>query len=170
MRRTVSFVMVMCVLGSVCSCGPRPSAGPSPGARAPSPDPRPSGPNPESTKKELEKLQGTWICVEQESEGRHKKNAEEFQNRLTISGKDMTEVIKATNQTFRGTIKLDLGHQPKRLVFHILQPVKEQAKKAYEVSGDTLRVASFVLDQNNFPPDISGKGENRQVEIYQRKK
>ena len=159
MWRSTLFGMVLCVLGSACSGGPGTSTGTSPAA-----------PSADSTEKELEKLQGVWICVEEEAEGRQKKNAEDFQNRLTISGKEMTEEIKAIKQTFRGTIELDVSREPKRIIFHISQPIKEQAKKVYEVSGDTLRVASFVLDQRDFPPEVSGKGENRQVEIYKRKK
>ena len=145
MWRIVLFVLVLCVLGGACSRKPEPSAGSSP-----------TGLSLDSTEKELDKIQGIWICVEQELEGRHQKNKEEYQNRLTISGKEMTEEIKATNQIFRGTIELDLSRQPKRLVFSISQPRKTQAKKVYEISGDTLRIASFSRSRCSWRQDRQG--------------
>jgi uncharacterized protein (TIGR03067 family) len=91
-------------------------------------------------KKDLEKLQGTWILSELEINGERIPDEKIKGTTLTIKGARYT--VKVKDRSHAVTIKLDPTRKPKAIDMYFPDgpELPKLAKGIYEIDGDTFRL------------------------------
>jgi uncharacterized protein (TIGR03067 family) len=105
----------------------------------------------EAAKKELEKLQGTWVMESLEVDGQAVPEEKLQKTTLTIKGDKY--VTKVKDRTFETTIQLDPTQKPKAIDMYFpagTDPPK-LAKGIYEVDGDRLKLCRHQMPGQDRP-------------------
>jgi uncharacterized protein (TIGR03067 family) len=170
MRRSYLPIVVFSLTLTACSKEPErtPQAGtgPGPAVAREAGDAKPQ--DPKEVEKELNRLQGVWDFVETEWEG--KRTKEGPGKTRTFKGDEMIDETEgAAKLTRRGTVTIDPTRSPKTLDFLVSGAKGPPVKYAYELKGDTLTFCAR-LGVNDYPKQITGKGEGQFMEVYKRKK
>ena len=95
----------------------------------------------DDSKKDKEKLQGTWKAVTAQRRGESDPTAEE--HRLIFSG-DEFSVKKGEETMIKGKFKIDTSKKPKEIDMEFIETKKDSLKGKtalgiYELDGDTLK-------------------------------
>ncbi len=120
-------------------------------------------PKEDATKKDLEKMQGTWAVVSQEFSGT--KLTEEMikQANVTLVVKDQTyTILFGTQQVAKGKIKLDATKKPKQI-----DGIDDKGMTMlgiYEIDGDMMKV-NFAQPGNDRPTELATKEKSMQILI-----
>ena len=96
---------------------------------------------PDAAKKELERLQGTWLMVGLEIDGKDVPADKIAETILTIKGDRYSTKVKKTEHEC--TIRLDPSKKPPAIDMIFTKPgsAPETCAGVYELKGDTLRIA-----------------------------
>src|SRR5258708_5895739 len=127
----------------------------------------------DAAKKELETLQGTWVLVSAERDG--KKLSEDEVKKTKITFKGETYVFPdasgiATSQ--KGGIKVDPGKTPKWMDSKATNDAAkgELSLGIYEIAGDDYKVC-FAPPGKNRPNEFSSKpGSGQILQVWKREK
>ncbi len=94
----------------------------------------------DETKKELDRLQGTWVMDELEVNGERVPDEKIKGTTLTIKGDKY--IVKTRDQTHETTFKLDPGQKPKAIDMYFPDgpELPKLSKGVYELDGDTFRL------------------------------
>lgn len=126
----------------------------------------------EDAKKDLEKLQGTWLLVAGERDGKEFTEEEVKKTKLFIKGDTfrIPESAVATSQD--GTIKIDPSKKPKEMDATTGSgPDKGKTWQGlYELDGDTYKVC-FAPPGKDRPKEFSSKaGSGHLLQVWKREK
>ena len=121
-------------------------------------------------KEELERLQGTWILVGRELDG--KKATEEevktLDGKLIQKGNRFTYTSRGDETGRRGTFKIDPTANPKQLEWTAMGEEKK-VLAIYKLEGDRLTICAGSGDKR--PREFTTKpGDGQVIVIYQRQK
>ena len=121
-------------------------------------------------KEELERLQGTWILVGRELDG--KKATEEevkaLDGKLIQKGNRFTYTSREDKDGRRGTFKIDPTANPKQLEWTAMGEEKK-VLAIYKLEGDRLTICAGSGDKR--PREFTTKpGDGQVIVIYQRQK
>jgi uncharacterized protein (TIGR03067 family) len=127
-------------------------------------------PKEDATRKEMEKLAGTWVLVSGEDDGK-KLSAEAIKNaRLTFAGDRHTVTVGET--TFKGTHKLDPTKRPRTIdITDTEGPFKgKTVLGVYELDGDQFRIC-YAPPGKDRPRDFSARaGTGHRSHVWKRAK
>jgi len=123
-------------------------------------------------KEELERLQGTWILVGRELDGK-KANEEELKTldgKLIQKGNRFTYTSRGDEAGRRGTFKIDPTANPKQLEWTTMGEEKRGKVLAiYKLEGDRLTICAGSGDKR--PREFTTKpGDGQVIIVYQRQK
>jgi len=124
-----------------------------------------------AAKKELDKLQGTWVGVSGERDGQKLSTDQATRGQLIIKG-DRYTVREGDKVTEQGTFKIDPTKKPMTLD---VMPTEGEHKGMnmlgiYELEGDTLR-ACLAPSGKERPKEFSSKpGSGQSLYIMKREK
>ncbi len=114
----------------------------------------------EANKKELEKLQGSWLLQSKQEEGQDEKLRDQDRVSLTIAG---TRITIKEEKEYKGTIAIDAGKKPAAID---LIPTEEGEKGKllgiYQVEGDTLKLC-YGRPGVPRPTEFTTKANSKQV-------
>ena len=124
-------------------------------------------------KKDLERMQGTWLVVANEVDGQRAPEAEikKADLRLTIQGNSFTYTAGG-KPVLEGSFTIDPAKKPKHLDAKGTLPNGTMTKSIgiYELDGDTMRVC-FVEGQGERPKEFkTAPGSNAILTVYKRVK
>jgi uncharacterized protein (TIGR03067 family) len=122
-------------------------------------------------KKELERLQGTWVMAGLEVNGEAVPEAKLQGTTLVIRGD--TYLVKVKDTTHEATIAVDPGKKPKAIDMFL--PSGTDAPKlspgVYELDGDTLRICRHQMPGEDRPTQLgSWPNTNLFVVTWKRQK
>jgi uncharacterized protein (TIGR03067 family) len=106
----------------------------------------------EDAKKEMDKLQGTWICTSMEVDGQKKSGEEVQKTRLVFKGNKARH--KVGPKEIEMTYTLDPGAKPKRIT---VQDETQTMKGIYSLEGDSLKICFARGESKDFPSEFAGK-------------
>jgi uncharacterized protein (TIGR03067 family) len=113
----------------------------------------------DDAKKEMEKLQGTWVMVSSERNGEALPDNQIKAFKRTIKGDEFT-VARDAETVAKGTFTVDPSKSPKTIDVTITEGDNKDKKMLgiYEIDGDNHKVcyAPFGKDR---PKEFSSKGE-----------
>ena len=121
----------------------------------------------EKGKADKEKLQGTWIIVSADLDGKPLK--EVIGTTLTVAGDGCEQGKKGDKEYYEGKFKLDESKNPKHIDlahrFHKMMAI-------YAVDGDDLKLSYFVPPNIPKRPSefVSKQGEKQMLMVMKRKK
>jgi uncharacterized protein (TIGR03067 family) len=128
----------------------------------------------DDVQKELKKLEGTWVWVSAEHNGRQV--TDDFKDfRLILKGDKLT--IKKGDDAATGSLKLDLSKKPKMITLSAVtwrgREVPDSVLGIYALDGDTLKVC-YTSQGGERPKAFNTKdGTNLNpitLEVYEREK
>jgi uncharacterized protein (TIGR03067 family) len=123
-----------------------------------------------AVKKDLEKLQGNWIVVSMEMDGKFMSPEARQKVKLSIDGENY--VFKNGDGGNAGLYKIDPTRNPKELSI-VIGGGDEKGKvylAIYKIEGDTM-TQCMELSNKNRPHEFTGKaGSGCALEIWQRQK
>ncbi len=127
-------------------------------------------PKDDEANNELKKLEGTWLVISGEDNGK-KLSDETLKNaRLTFEGEKHT--VKAGDTTYKGTHKLDPTKQPKAIdIMDTEGPFKNKTVLGiYALDGDEFKLC-YAAPGKDRPKDFSGKeGTGNYYHVWKREK
>jgi uncharacterized protein (TIGR03067 family) len=121
-------------------------------------------------KEELDKLQGTWVRVSAEVDGKKVPADEAKKETLVIKGDDYTATVEGKPR--KGTLKVDPTRSPKQLdLIPAEGPNKGKVLPGiYELDGDTFRYC-IATKGDDRPTEFSSKpGSGHRVYVNRREK
>lgn len=126
----------------------------------------------DAAKKELDKLQGTWVATAGEAGGQQYPDEQLKAMKFVVEGNKYTFTTKDTAEhPEKGTLKPDPAANPKALDIEITDgPDQGKSQKAiYDLEGDTLKVcvASPGADR---PTEMSAKPQGQGLLTFKRQK
>jgi uncharacterized protein (TIGR03067 family) len=127
-------------------------------------------PTPEA-KKELDRLQGTWVMVGLEVNGETVPEARIQGTTLVIKGDNYVTHVKDTKR--ETTIEVDPGKKPKAIDMYFPDGTNapKLSKGVYELEGDTLKVCRHQMPGEDRPSQIgSWPNTNLFVVTWKRQK
>jgi RNA polymerase sigma factor (sigma-70 family) len=91
--------------------------------------------------KELQELQGTWIAVAGEKQGKvySEERIKNSRLTLTIEGDQVTMTAPQRRGGMKGKLVIDPGMEPKTMDWSITAPQEDKVAGIYELKGDTLK-------------------------------
>jgi uncharacterized protein (TIGR03067 family) len=122
-------------------------------------------------KKELERLQGTWVMAALEVNGEEVPRKKLVGTTLVIKGDKY--IVKVKDTTHETTIKLDPTKDPKAIDMYFPDgpELPKLSKGVYELDGDTLRICRRQAPGGERPTQIgSWPDTNLFVVTWKRKK
>jgi uncharacterized protein (TIGR03067 family) len=129
----------------------------------------------DSTKDELEKMQGTWTLASVEGNGQKSTDDQVKGITRTIKG-DRYEVTKDGKSLAKGTMTFDPTKTPKTLDAVVTSPAEGGGTKTvkvlgiYELDGDTMKTCLAEPGKDR-PTDFSTKeGSGRRLFVWKREK
>jgi RNA polymerase sigma-70 factor (ECF subfamily) len=125
--------------------------------------------------KELERLQGTWVAVSAERQGKEvpEEKVKEAKITLVISMDKFTLKTARGTGELKGTLKIDPTRQPKTMDWSALRPEDKNAVNAkgiYQLDGDTLR---FCYGGQDRPSKFKTKADrdlDQRMHVFRREK
>jgi uncharacterized protein (TIGR03067 family) len=118
--------------------------------------------------KDRKALEGVWGKVLFVWDGVEVEN-DPTKKTLTFKGEEMIEEDKEMpDRTYRGTFKIDSRRNPKTLTYHNPR-FNKTVKYVYELKDDKLTLCSNS-SSNEFPKEITGKGDEQSLGVYKRQK
>jgi uncharacterized protein (TIGR03067 family) len=106
----------------------------------------------EDAKKDMDKLQGTWIGVSAEVNGRKKTDEEAQKIRLIFKGNKVTQKVGDIEDPL--TYTLDPSTKPKCIT---VQDDKRVMKGIYTLEGDILKTSFVLARDKDYPGEFTGK-------------
>ena len=107
---------------------------------------------PKDAKKELDRLQGTWVMESLEIDGQVLPEDKIKGTTLVIKGDRY--IVKVKDQSFETTFKLDPAKKPKAIDMYFATSPAEAPKLAkgiYELDGDTLKLCRYQAPEKARP-------------------
>jgi uncharacterized protein (TIGR03067 family) len=120
-------------------------------------------PVPKDETKDAQAIQGTWVVVSAEKEGR----ATNEINGDKVIFKDGNLTVKTKNKEEKATYKIDPSKKPRTLD---ITPEKENdvILGIYQLEGDTLKIC--FAEKAARPTDFNSKGDRRMLIVLKRQK
>ncbi|HXG10950.1 MAG TPA: TIGR03067 domain-containing protein [Gemmataceae bacterium] len=126
----------------------------------------------EEVKRDLEKLQGTWIVASLIADGKEVP-AEDLKD-LRVVIKDNTYTLYVKDKVFEeGTFTIDPTKKPKTIDSTPTSGPNKGKKSLgiYEIEGDTLKMASGPAGKDQRPKEFASKpGTEDELAVYKREK
>lgn len=125
-------------------------------------------------KSDLQQLQGTWILVRLERDGKALPDNEVPKTKLTVGGNKYTTKEEKSAVGFGEVIELNQSAKPKTIDFKFSETIGE--KGIYLLDGDTLKICRVPMfgefaGNKNRPAEFSTKKDSNHVlEVWKRKK
>jgi uncharacterized protein (TIGR03067 family) len=127
-------------------------------------------PKEDPVKKDLKGLEGTWLALSAEEDGKKAPAKEVKGMRMVFEGKKFTAYFGPI-VLMQGTVKLDPGKKPKAmdLVSTAGRLMGQTAPAIYELDGDGLKVCLGEPDGKR-PTEFKANKIGQHLILYQRKK
>ncbi len=125
----------------------------------------------DAAKKEQDRLQGTWVVVAAEREGRPLDRIKG--GKLIVTGSNFT-IETASGATLKGDLMLDPAKKPRQMdLTHTAGALRDQTWKAiHQLDGDDLKICYAEADSGKDRPTefTTAQGSGRLLTILKREK
>jgi len=107
-------------------------------------------------KTDKDAIQGTWLVVAVEKEGKKAEVTKDMESTLTFSGDKATFKSEKTDK--EGAFKIDAAKKPKEIdLTNPKSDAKQMIKGIYELDAETLKIAFPTRNDGGRPAGFDGK-------------